>query len=81
MYIDADLTHWREHITAPSSIHAISLNRKVSIDDIHNADLDMMPGFRLTWNYSKHLKPEDKYSSLTLTKQFVRFSLKERDMS
>ena len=38
-------------------------------------DIDMMPGFRLTWNYNKHIEPEAKYSSWTVTKQFVRYNL------
>ena len=35
-------------------------------------DLDLMPGFTLTWNYNKLKEPEAKYSNDTVTKQFVR---------
>merc|ERR1712012_812631 len=71
--IDADLTYLFENISAGSSnSYIISLHRQVSADDLYNIDLDMMPGFRLTWNYNKHIEPVADYSSLTLTKQFVR---------
>ena len=38
-------------------------------------DLDIMPGFRLTWNYNKHVEPEDEFGSRTNSKQFVRYNL------
>ena len=77
--IDADLTHWSKDITAPSkSSYYILLSRKVSADDMRYMDLDMMPGFRLTWNYNKQLKPEAKYSSWEKTKQFVRYNGQKR---
>ena len=71
-YIDADLTHWSKNITAPSSSYQIYLSRKVSADDINNLKLEMMLGFRLTWNYNEHVEPKDTFSSLTKTKQFAR---------
>ena len=70
--IDADLTHWSKNISPPAYSYVISLDRRVSADDINNMNLDMMPGFRLTWNYNKHVEPEDTFSSETATKQFVR---------
>ena len=79
--IDADLTHWSKNITAPSYSYLITLDRKVTADDINNTNLDTMPGFRLTWNYNKHVELEDKYSSRTVTIQFVKYNLlKERDI-
>ena len=69
----ADLTHWSKNITAPTSTHyIITLDRRVLADDLKNLDLDIMPGFRFTWNYTKHVKPIAKYSKNVLTKQFVR---------
>jgi len=70
--IDADLNYWSENITAPTADYHIKLNRKVTADDIYNMDPDMMPGFRLTWNYNRNIEPVDIYSNLTKTKQFVR---------
>ena len=59
--------------SAPSrDYYHIRLDRKVSADDIRNMDLDLMPGFRFTWKYDKHVKPEAKYSDEDKTKQFVR---------
>ena len=69
-FIDADLTHLHTRFTAPfSGPFAIALNRKVTADDINNIDQDMMPGFKLTWNYNKHLVPEDRYTNEDKTKQ------------
>ena len=59
-YIDADLTHWRKNITAPTNYYSIQLIRRASQDEIRNMSLDMMPGFRLTWKYNKHIQPEAK---------------------
>ena len=73
--IDADLTHWSKNVIGRSYSYRIELDRKVSADDINNMDLDMMPGFRLTWNYNKHVEPETGYGSRTVTKQFVRYNL------
>ena len=70
--IDADLTHWSKNITAPGSYLSIYLDRKVSPDDITNLKLEMMPGFRLTWNYNTELKPEAEYSNAGTTKEFIR---------
>ena len=70
--IDADLTNCSKNITAPSDKYSISLDRKVTADDIYNMDLDMMPGFTLTWNYDKHIEPKESFSSQTVTKQFAR---------
>ena len=70
--IDADLPHWTKNITAPSSYYIIKLDRRVSANDINNVDLDMMPGFKLTWYYGTHIEPKESFSSETVTKQFVR---------
>ena len=61
--IDADLTHWSQNITAPSSRpYTITLNRKIRKDYIQTLDLSMMPGFRFTWKYSKQLEADAIYS-------------------
>ena len=64
-YIDADLTHWSKNITDPSrsrSSYKIRLDRKISADEINNVDLDMMPGFTLTWNYNNYVELWSRYS-------------------
>ena len=83
--IDAYLTHWSKNITAPSTdeypYYYLTFSREVSANDIdNNMDLDMMPGFIFTWNYNKHVEPENIYSryiygSKEPTKQFVRYTL------
>ena len=71
--IDADLTQWSKNITAPKSgYYKFVLDRRVSADDIKNLELDMMPGFRFTWNYDKQ-EQWSKYSNNEVTKQFVRY--------
>ena len=70
--IDADLAYWSKNITDPFYDYYIELVRKVAADDINNTDLDMMPGFRFTWSYNKHVEPWKKFSTEDKTKQFVR---------
>ena len=71
--IDADLTHWSKNFTKPAADrYYIGLDRKVRADDINEMDLDVMPGFRLTWNHNKHVEPEDRFSNQIKSKQFVR---------
>ena len=75
--IDADLRKWTKNITAPNpeyGYYFIKLDRKVSQDDIKNIDLDMMPGFRFTWNYTRVVEPKSIYSNQDKNKQFVRYS-------
>ena len=75
--IDADLRKWTKNITAPNpeyGYYFIKLDRKVSQDDIKNIDLDMMPGFRFTWNYTRVVDPKSIYSNQDKNKQFVRCS-------
>ena len=78
--IDADLAHKSANITAPSYSYYTELNRKVSMEDINQLDLDIMPGFRMTWNYNEHLEPEHFYSEEELTKYFVRYLKKLRTL-
>ena len=68
--INADLTHWNKNMTPPNPYryYQIYLNREVSKDDIMDMKLDLMPGFRLMWNYNKKVIPEAKFDN----EQFVR---------
>ena len=72
--IDADITHWRKNITASSSgeFYYIELDRKVLADKVRNVDLDLMPGFTLTWKYKEMIEPNPKFSNDGKTKLFVR---------
>ena len=73
--IDANLTSWSKSINGPlySSSNTIAHDREVSWDDIRNMKLDMMPGFRFTWNYDKVIQPEARYSTYYANMEFVRF--------
>ena len=48
------------------------MNRKVVADDIMNMNLNLIPGFRLIWNYDSNVKAEDKYSKEVKSKYFAR---------
>ena len=73
--IDTDLSHLYMNITAPNpeyGYYYILMNRKVVADDIMNMNIDLMPGFRLKWNYDSNMKAEDKYSNEVKSKYFAR---------
>ena len=72
--IDGDLTHWSKTITNPNSKdgYIVGYYRQVSQDDIKSMNLEMLPGFRLTWYYNKQVEAEAKYSNDDTTKEFVR---------
>ena len=55
--IHDDLKPWSKNITPPGFMFDIQYERDVSEDDINQMNLDMMPGFRLTWSYNKQHKP------------------------
>ena len=57
--IDADLKHLWENVTG--SNYKVSLDRKLSMDDIDNVNLDTMPGFKLTWYSDTKSKPNTKF--------------------
>ena len=79
--IDADITHLHKNYTDKSSPFSLALIRELSQEDISNIELDIMPGFRLTWNYDQILEPQNEYSSMPQneyssdinTKHFVRY--------
>ena len=72
--IDADLRHWSKNITDFTgwSSFWITLRRKVSREDIDTLDLDVMPGFELTWHYTKHVENNPKYTDEN--KDFIRYT-------
>ena len=73
--IDADLTNWSKTIYGPNpeeGAYYIQLDRKVTAEDLRNINLDVMPGFKLSWQYSEVIKPETEYSIDFLTNEFVR---------
>ena len=51
----------------------ISMNRKLSEDDIKNSKEKYMPGFRLTWYYNVKTEPLDRFSIDIETREFVRY--------
>ena len=88
--IHTDVKHFSQNISiadiAPKWFNdgfcvSVFMIRSVSKDEINSVDLDMMPGFRLTWKYSKQLEPHSKYLNTTYlpwmnynskNKQFIR---------
>ena len=70
--IEAELKHWSRNVSMLSN-YAIKLDRKVSLDEIRNVELDVMPGFVLSWNYDKWIKPVAKYGGTGKIKAFVRY--------
>ena len=64
-------TQWSRNITTKNKYYTITLDRKVTKDDISQVELDVMPGFRLTWNLTTKLSGS-MYSNDDLTKEFVR---------
>ena len=72
--IAANIKYWSKNITALKGGYCgIQLDRKVSKDEIRDMKLDMMPGFRFTWNYDKHLEPEAYYRNEVKTTEFVKY--------
>ena len=60
-YIQSDVTRWNgsfpvTRVWGPMYVLKYLRQRKPE-DDIELTDLDLMPGFRLTWNYDKHVEP------------------------
>ena len=55
----------------------ISLRRKVTKEDIDTLDLDVMPGFELTWHYTKHVENNPKYTDEN--KDFIRYTKDDND--
>ena len=73
--IDIDVTNWTKYITAPdleNYYFSIRLVRKLSQDVIKNMKLDLMPGFRFTWNYNKLIEQDATFIIDGTTKEFVR---------
>ena len=72
----------RRNFTPPSDFKKMILDRTVSIGDVKKQRLEVMPGFKVSWYYSCYpcgierirglRQIENKYSSRTLTKAFVR---------
>ena len=63
--LDPEIKHWSSNISITdfdihdnSYFYNIDHNRLLSDEDIFALDMDLMPGFRLSWNYNKHLEPD-----------------------
>lgn len=75
--VDANLSVWSKNLTAPNpnsylDAFIITFDRKPSNTDTKNLTLDIMPGFRLSWNYNIDVTPEAKYANDETTKEFAR---------
>ena len=63
-----------QNYTPPgSSEKYLKLERKVSVEEVRNQKLELMPGFRFSWYYSGvEVEKANKYSDRYETKAFVR---------
>ena len=62
--LNEDINHISKNYSPPGSIgKSIRLARGVSLEDVRNQNLKLMPGFRLTWHYSgmDFYQPEPEY--------------------
>ena len=76
--VNVDTTHGSYNYTAQESdLYAIYLQRKVLPVDVRKQQLNLMPGFKITWHYSgMEVEPEAKYLNghnlYKSTKAFIR---------
>ena len=71
--IDADQMNESIILSDPDDSYNITLDRYVSKEDISSIDLDLMPGFRLTWFHHEEDLPEiAKFYDDVATNQFVK---------
>ena len=72
--------HLKKNYTKPSfSLYSINLRRHVNTLDVVNQNLDIMPGFTVTWYYTgmEAMEPYDKFIKekyVKNTKPFIRLS-------
>ena len=79
--ISNDLYDWSENFTGlgfndiqgSGTVYTISMNRKLSDEDIRNSNEINLPGFRFSWSYDKDVEPSARYSIDVTTRQFVRY--------
>ena len=70
--IKTDQTLVVKDLTPPEEIY-IQLQRRVDLKDLNTQNLEVMPGFKVTWRYSNTVKPQAKFSNEDFTKAFVRY--------
>ena len=70
--IDANVRHIRENVTGET--YRLEIERNISLDDIRNVNLKLMPGFMLTWYSDKKAIPVAEYidSNVHLNDEFIR---------
>jgi len=72
-YIDADVTNWTKNISYQSKdSYEFLIDRRLPADAISKLDLELMPGFRLLWNYDKPLDQDPEYRDEYTNKLFAR---------
>ena len=70
-----DITQFSKIFKAPTSqnIQIVRLSRSVTLADIRKQKLSLMPGFRVTWYYSRmELTPLPQCDKADITKAFIR---------
>ena len=68
-----DLSYLNKSYTPPGKLQQIRLFRKMVPSDVRKQKLELMPGFKLYWNYSGvEVEKLAKYYNAKNTKAFVR---------
>ena len=58
-------------VSPPGSYKWYALQRKITEDGVNDLQVDLMPGFRLTWHYNKDIDPV--YYQSKLRNKFQRY--------
>ena len=70
---NVEVDPWTKNISYQSKdSYEFLIDRRLPADAISKLDLELMPGFRLLWNYNKPLDPDPKYRDEYTNKLFAR---------
>ena len=79
-YINMGTKNISRTLKVPPKYTTIRLQRKIQIEEVLKIKLDLMPGFRLSWNFSGNVEPQQEHTldsscvGNELTCAFVRFA-------
>ena len=57
-YINMGTKNISRTLKVPPKYTTIRLQRKIQIEEVLKIKLDLMPGFRLSWNFSGNVEPQ-----------------------
>ena len=72
-YNDTGETIKKTYNIIPGLSKSFTFYRKVSLDDFLGSNLTQMPGFELSWNFSKQIDSDFSFAYETRTQQYLRF--------